>query len=151
LLVAKAKNRSLGAGRTPGQATVAIDGKQWSIKSVRLTQVIIIRLRQILSSTSLREFFRGFLSTEKWLALTLKDTCHACPASSRRAGRYDSVPQDDEKIEECRKRYFAALLQSYLGKPGDQETDWLYSYLRRCEECSFHRFAGGEPVVFGRQ
>jgi hypothetical protein len=62
--------------------------------------------------------------------------------NSTRASHDNPTPQDNEKIDECRKQYFGALLQSYLGKAGDQEIDWLYSYLKKCEECNFDKFMG---------
>lgn len=54
--------------------------------------------------------------------------------------------QEDKKVNECRKRYFAALLQSYLGKPGERETDWLDSHLRKCEACYLRAFVGAETT-----
>jgi len=107
---------------------------------------IIIMLKRIWSSTAVRGFFRGFLSTEKLLPLTLEDICQTCPMGSNRASHNNPVPQGNERIDECRKRYFAALLQSFLGKPGDYETDWLYSYLKKCEGCYLRRFVSAEAA-----
>ncbi|MFQ6122143.1 MAG: hypothetical protein ACE5LA_03680 [Dehalococcoidales bacterium] len=92
----------------------------------------------------LRGFFRGFLTTEELLPLTLEDICRVCPMTRGRGNH--SSPEVQEKMEQCRKRYFAALLQSFLGKPGDYETDWLYSYLKKCEGCYLRRFAGAEAA-----
>lgn len=108
-----------------------------------LTQIRNV-LKRISLSRSLREFFRGFLSTEELLPLTLEDICRICPMSSSRGNTGNPEMQDNKKVDECRKRYFAALLQSYLGKPGDQETDWLYSYARKCEGCYLRRFIGAD-------
>jgi len=95
-------------------------------------------LKRVPFSMAVRQFFRGFLSTEELLPLTLQDICRTCPMNGSRESHDNLTPEDREKIEKCRKRYFGALLQSYLGKAGDQETDWLYSYLKKCEECNFH-------------
>jgi len=108
---------------------------------MRLTQITNI-LKRISLSATLREFQRGFLSTEELLPLTLEDICRICPMTSF-GGNGDSPElQDDKKVDECRKRYFAALLQSYLGKPGERETDWLDSHLRKCEACYLRVFIG---------
>lgn len=84
---------------------------------------------------------RGFLSTEQLLPLTLDDICGACPLSSIGRNGREPEPINWEMVHESRKRHFAALLQSYLGKPGDEEIKRLYSYLRRCEEHYLHGLA----------
>jgi hypothetical protein len=90
----------------------------------------------------LRNFLKGFLSTRGLLPLTIEDVCRVCPLSHD--GKSGSEPDESvtEKVDRCRKRYFATLLQSYLGKPGDEETDWLYSHLKKCEACYLNRFTG---------
>lgn len=105
-------------------------------------------LKRVFSKESVKGYLRGFLSTEELLEITLEEICSACPMNRSAASHQKQVAPDREKINECRQRYFAALLQSYLGKPGSEETKWLYSYLKRCEECRFreHLFTSGlEP------
>lgn len=106
---------------------------------MRLTQITNI-LKRISLSKTLREFQRGFLSTEELLPLTIEDICRICPSFGGNGGSPEL--QEDKKVDECRKRYFAALLQSYLGKPGERETDWLDSHLRKCEACYLRVFVG---------
>ncbi len=108
---------------------------------MRLTQITNI-LKRISLSATLREFQREFLSTEKLLSLTIEDICRVCPMTNFRGNGGSPELQEDKKVDECRKRYFAALLQSYLGKPGERETDWLDSYLRKCEACYLRVFVG---------
>jgi hypothetical protein len=83
----------------------------------------------------LRDFMRGFLSTKELLPLTIEDVCRVCPLSRFDENGNGCDASALERIDTCRKRYFATLLQSYLGKPGDEETDWLYSHLKKCESC----------------
>ena len=100
--------------------------------------------KRIPSSQKIGHFFRGFFTTEKLLPLTLEDICQVCPAANGRGN--NNNPEIHEKVSQCRKRYFAALLYSFLGKPGGQESDWLYSYLEKCEGCYLHRFTGAEDA-----
>ena len=113
---------------------------------MRLTQITNM-LKRISLSTTLREFQRGFLSTKELLPLTLEDICRICPMSGIKGNSSNPELQDNKKIDQCRKRYFAALLQSYLGKPGERETDWLYSHLGRCEACYLRKFVGADTEV----
>jgi hypothetical protein len=107
------------------------------------------RLKKNSAVSFLRNFLSEFLSTRELLPLTTDDICRVCPLN--RLGENGRTPDESavEKIDRCRKRYFATLLQSYLGKPGDEETDWLYSHLKKCEACYLRRFTGNDvPVSF---
>ena len=106
---------------------------------MRLTQIT-----NILKRISLSAILRGFLSTEELLPLTIEDICRICPSFGGNGGSPEL--QDDKKVNECRKRYFAALLQSYLGKPGERETDWLDFHHRKCEACYLPVFVGAETT-----
>lgn len=74
-----------------------------------------------------------FFSTQQLLPSTLDDICAACPLGSLEKNGSAPDPLDWETVRESRKRYFAALLQSYLGKPGDEEINRLQSYQWICE------------------
>jgi hypothetical protein len=86
-----------------------------------------------------RDFARGFLPENRYLEIMLEEICSQCPLNDDEKGPRNLSESVMERIDSCRKRYFGLILQSFAGKPGGGETDWLYSYLKRCEECLFSR------------
>ncbi len=49
-------------------------------------------LKRISFSNAMRQFFRGFLSTEELLPLTLQEICRTCPMDSSRESRDNLAP-----------------------------------------------------------
>lgn len=95
--------------------------------------------RRVLNSEFVKAFTDEFLSRDRYLEIKLEEICSRCPLGDD-GKRYSSVfPFDEENIEMCRRKYFGILLKSFIGKPGDTETDWLYSYLKKCESCLLSR------------
>jgi hypothetical protein len=86
-----------------------------------------------------RDFVRGFLPENKYLEIMLEEICSQCPLNDDEKKPRNLSESVMERIDSCRKRYFGFILQSFVGKPGEKETDWLYSYLKRCEDCLFSR------------
>jgi hypothetical protein len=91
--------------------------------------------KRIFNKEIVNDFTQEFLSTERYLDLKLQETCSACPLRDSTGNHRELSPSDRESLETCRMRYFELLLQSFLGSPGDEETKWLYSCLKRCEDC----------------
>jgi hypothetical protein len=94
-------------------------------------------LKGAFGKEGMKDFVRGFLPTEELLEISLKEICLACPANHGVQDYHKLSVSDKKKLDACRKSFFAVLLQSYLGKPGNEETELLYSYLKKCEECLF--------------
>lgn len=88
-----------------------------------------------------REFSRSFLDPDRQLEIKLDEICSQCPANS-------FVPKDNtqtagsEVIDNCRMQYFGQLLQSFVGRAGDDETRKLFSYLKKCEDCLTFKTSG---------
>jgi hypothetical protein len=74
------------------------------------------------------------MSPEKALESRLDEICSNCPVNGN-GYRNDSPSIDTKNVDNCRMEYFGQLLQSFVGKPGDDETRKLYSLLKKCEEC----------------
>jgi len=81
-----------------------------------------------------REFVRNFKDPDDYLELKLNEICSQCPLNKTTSDNNGSEP-DLSKVDECRMEYFGRLLQSFVGRSGDDETIKLYTYLRKCEDC----------------
>jgi hypothetical protein len=91
--------------------------------------------RRILNKGIVKDFVQEFLPKDRHLELKLQEVCANCPLHDGTGNHRDLSPSAREDLGRCRMRYFGILLQSFLGSPGDEETEWLFSYLRKCEEC----------------
>ena len=93
--------------------------------------------RRIFNNSFTREFTEGFMDPDDYLELKLKEICTGCPLGPDQNGNGRSVdsPAGVKALDECRKQYFGRLLQSFVGRPGEDETEKLYSLLKKCEEC----------------
>lgn len=91
--------------------------------------------KHIFNKEIVKDFAKEFLPRHRYLELKLEEICSKCPLHDNTRGHQNLSPSDREGLDTCRMRYFGLLLQSFVGKPGDEETKWLYSYLRRCEDC----------------
>lgn len=101
---------------------------------------------RIWTSEALKGFRRGFLIDAERILLELGDVCQACPARQRQTNRKGAALPGSEQVDAYRKRYFAILLHSYVGKAGSDEIDRLYSQLKTCEECWLGKPARGVSV-----
>jgi hypothetical protein len=92
---------------------------------------------------SVKDFIYEFLPRDRYLEIKLREICSQCPlyGDGKRHRRVSN--SDRENIDMCRRRYFGLLLQSFVGKPRDEETNWLYSCLKRCEDCWLSRAGNG--------
>jgi hypothetical protein len=82
-----------------------------------------------------KDFVEEFLPRDRYLEIKLREICSQCPLCGDGKGHRGISPSDRRDIDTYRRSYFGLLLQSFVGKPGDEETNWLYSYLKRCEDC----------------
>jgi hypothetical protein len=87
--------------------------------------------KRLAKSNFIQDIRRELLPDEEYLEMKLKEICQQCP----RNGGPDTGNTNPQRITECRKRFFGVLLESFVGKPGDTETDYLYAYLESCEKC----------------
>jgi hypothetical protein len=85
-----------------------------------------------------REFAQSFKDPDDALESKLDEICSQCPFNRTRPDNNGSGP-DLSIVNECRKEYFGQLLQSFVGRPGDDETKKLFSYFRKCEKCLFSK------------
>lgn len=85
-----------------------------------------------------RDFARSFKNPDDSLELKLNEICSQCPFNQTKPGNNNSG-SNLSLVDECRKEYFGQLLQSFVGRPGDDETRKLFSYFRKCEECLFSK------------
>lgn len=92
-------------------------------------------VKRIFNKEMVKEFTQEFLPRDRYLELKLQEVCSKCPLHDDTRNHRDLSPSDRGSLDRCRMRYFGLLLQSFLGSPGDEETRWLYSYLKRCELC----------------
>ncbi len=90
---------------------------------------------RILNRQAVKEFFQEFLPGDRCLEVKLEEICSRCPLSKDSQGQREFSPQELAGLDECRMDYFGVLLQSFLGRPGDEETEQLYRYLKLCEGC----------------
>jgi hypothetical protein len=90
---------------------------------------------RLLNKNIVKDFVEEFLPKDRYLEIKLREICSQCPLYDKGKGHSSISPSDRGNIDMCRRRYFGLLLQSFVGKPGDEETIWLYSYLKRCEDC----------------
>ncbi|MBN2074204.1 MAG: hypothetical protein JW762_01500 [Dehalococcoidales bacterium] len=81
-----------------------------------------------------REFTRSFMDPDVNLELQLNEICSNCPLHTTAADDNGSG-LDLIAVDVCRMKYFGQLLQSFVGRPGDDETIKLYAYLKKCEDC----------------
>jgi hypothetical protein len=91
-------------------------------------------LKPLFVNSFTRELAWGFMDCDKYLEHTLDEICSNCSLNNATAG--DNISGLDlHAIDECRMKYFGKLLQSFVGRPGDDETTKLYTYLKKCEDC----------------
>lgn len=81
-----------------------------------------------------KELAWGFRDRDKYLEHILGEICAKCPLHNTSESDNGSG-LDLITIDACRMKYFEKLLESFVGRPGDDETIKLYSYLRKCEDC----------------
>jgi hypothetical protein len=91
-------------------------------------------LKPLFVNNFTREFARSFKDPDDYLELKLNEICSQCPFNQTKPDNNNSG-SNISIVDECRKEYFGQLLQSFVGRPGDDETIKLYSYLRKCEDC----------------
>jgi hypothetical protein len=96
-------------------------------------------ITRLFNKRIMKDFVEEFLPRDRYLEIKLQEICSQCPLSGDGRGHRGVSPSDRRDIDMCRRSYFGLLLQSFVGKPGEEETNWLYSYLKRCEDCLLSR------------
>jgi hypothetical protein len=96
-------------------------------------------IKRMFNREIVRDFVNEFLPRDKYLEIKLQEICSQCPLNDGEKGNRNFSEYIMDNIDTCRKRYFGLILRSFVGKPGDEETDRLYSYLKKCEDCLFSR------------
>ena len=91
--------------------------------------------KRAFNEKSLKDFIYEFLPRDRYLKIKLREICSQCPLYDDGKGHRGVSTSSMGNIDMCRRRYFGLLLQSFVGKPGEEETNWLYSYLNKCEDC----------------
>jgi hypothetical protein len=92
-------------------------------------------VKRLINRQTIKSFVQEFLPRDRYLEPKLQEICSECPLHGGIEVHRGLSPADEASLDGCRMRYFGLLLQSFAGKPGDEETEWLYSYLKKCEEC----------------
>lgn len=91
-------------------------------------------IRPLFINDFTREFFRGFMDPDKLLETRLDEICSRCPLGT--AVKKNGIPDFDlQVVDNCRMEFFGQLLQSFVGRPGDDETRKLFTCLKKCEDC----------------
>ena len=91
-------------------------------------------LKPLFKNGFTREFTRSFMDPDVSLELQLNEICSNCPLHTT-TGDDNGSGLDMIAVDVCRREYFGQLLQSFVGRPGDDETMKLFAYLRKCEDC----------------
>ncbi len=91
-------------------------------------------LKPLFVNSFTKEFTRSFMDRDEYLELKLSEICSGCPLD-RNSEYNDTSVLDSKVIDDCRMEYFGQLLQSFVGRSGDDETRKLFSYFKKCEEC----------------
>lgn len=104
-------------------------------------------ITRLLNKNIAKDFIEEFLPRDRYLEIKLQEICSRCPLYGEGNGHSSISPSDRGNIDMCRRRYFGLLLESFIGKPGDRETDWLYSYLKKCEDCLLSE-VGNNPTFY---
>jgi hypothetical protein len=100
----------------------------------RLFTGMVKSLKPLFVNGFTKELMWSFIDRDKYLEHTLDEICMNCSLHNTSPG--DNGSEDDLiVIDECRMKYFGKLLQSFVGRPGDDETIKLFSYLKKCEDC----------------
>ena len=102
---------------------------------MNILKIIKSPFNKIFNSKYIKELFQEFLPKDKYLELKLQEICSQCPLGKNTGDNNSLSPVASQSINDCRMRYFGYLLQSFTGRPGDEETRFLYAYLQKCEEC----------------
>lgn len=90
-----------------------------------------------------REFAQSFQDPDDYLELKLNEICSRCPLDKTRLENNNSGSELN-LVDECRMEYFGRLLQSFVGRPGEDETRKLFSYFKKCEECLSSKMKQGQ-------
>jgi hypothetical protein len=90
--------------------------------------------KRLFSSSIANDIRMDLLPDDEYVPARLEAICRHCPRKIRSESR---IPDDtyQKQLDDCRREFFGVLLESFTGKPGDAETNRLYSYLRSCERC----------------
>ena len=91
--------------------------------------------KRIINNKVIKEIVMEMLPREVYLQQQLKEICVKCPLREGKKEYQKFTLIDWEDLDICRMQYFEHLLQSFVGHPGSEETKWLYSFLKICEEC----------------
>jgi len=91
--------------------------------------------RRLINSEVIKDLVREMLPREAYLEQQLQEICAECLLHGDEEEHRKFTPFDWEGLDRCRMRYFEQLLQSFIGRPGSEETKLLYSFMKRCEEC----------------
>jgi hypothetical protein len=91
-------------------------------------------LKPLFVNNVTREFVQSFKAPDDYLELKLNEICSRCPLCKSTSDNSGSR-SIQSRVDKCRMEYFGQLLQSFVGRPGDDETIKLYTYLRKCEDC----------------
>jgi hypothetical protein len=110
---------------------------------VKVLTKLATYIKRTLDTKIVKDLVKELLPRDRYLEIKLSEICSQCPLGKDKKGHQSSPLSDSETIDICRKRYFGFLLQSFVGKPGNEETNWLYSYLKRCEDCSLSGAGSG--------
>ena len=116
---------------------IVVDGK--GIKNRMTTNYftgMAKSLKPLLVNNFTREFVRNFQDHDDYLELKLNEICSWCPFNHTKPGNNKSG-SNLSTVDKCRMDYFGQLLQSFVDRPGDDETRKLFSYFRKYEKYLF--------------